>query len=398
MCGERFNPMARKAKIMTSRRMVLKIGGAAALVTILGGGAYLHGGGLGKALAPWSEAGTSFGDKRLDALAFAILAPNPHNRQPWRFTLSGDDKIIITCDLEKRLPATDPFDRQIIIGFGCLLELLEMAAAHMGVATKTVLFPEGQGEAHLDNRPIAEVVFLEAKKPMDNPLFDLVLERRTNRHVFEDKPIAADILAQLLQDQNIPENIHLGGTVAPENVASLIALARQGWQIEYETEATRRESIRLMRIGNRAVNENPDGISLGGIAMGAMGASGVLTPKALDRPGSFAFKASLNAYFRLIESARGFVFVTSTDNSRDSQIEAGRAWLRLNLRAQDLGIGVQPLSQILQEFPQMAEPFEAVHTMFAPQGGVVQMLGRIGYGPKQAPSARWPLRAKLYKA
>ncbi len=383
---------------MTSRRMVLKIGGAAAFVTILGGGAYLHGGGLGKARAPWSQDGTSFGDKRLDALAFAILAPNPHNRQPWMFTLSGADKIIITCDLEKRLPATDPFDRQITIGFGCLLELLEMAAAHMGIATKTVLFPEGQEGAHLDSRPIAEVSFVGAEKWVDDPLFDLVLQRRTSRNVFNDTPVPEDVLAAVLKAETSGRAINLGGTIEPRRVGEIKDLARQGWQIEYETQATRRESIRLMRIGNRAVNENPDGISLGGMAMGAMGASGVLTPKALDRPGSFAFKASLNAYFRLIESARGFVFVTSKDNARTSQIEAGRAWVRLNLRAQDLGLGVQPLSQILQEFPQMAEPFEAVHTMLAPQGGIVQMLGRIGYGPKQDPSPRWPLSAKLYKA
>jgi hypothetical protein len=384
---------------MTTRRMVLKIGGAAALVSVAGGGLFLHGGGLGKARAPWSQAGTSFGDKRLDALAFAILAPNPHNRQPWMFTLSGADKTIIRCDLKKRLPETDPFDRQITIGFGCLLELLEMAAAHMGIATKTVLFPQGQEGAHLDSRPIAEVSFLEAEKWVDDPLFDLVLQRRTSRNVFNDTPIPEDVLAAVLKTDDGPALVRLDGTIDPVRTKKLITLARQGWQIEYETQATRRESIRLMRIGNRAVNENPDGISLGGMAMGAMGASRMLTREALDRPGSTAFKASLNSYFRLIESARGFVFVTSADNSRASQIAAGRAWLRLNLRAQSLGIGVQPLSQILQEFPEMAGPYSQIHQQLLGEGqGVVQMLGRIGYGPKQAPSPRFPLEAKLYKA
>jgi heterotetrameric sarcosine oxidase gamma subunit len=35
------------------------------------------------ATEPWRRAGQSLGDPRLDALAYAILAPNPHNRQPW---------------------------------------------------------------------------------------------------------------------------------------------------------------------------------------------------------------------------------------------------------------------------------------------------------------------------
>jgi nitroreductase len=384
---------------MTTRRMVLKIGGAAALVSVAGGGLFLHGGGLGKARAPWSHAGTSFGDKRLDALAFAILAPNPHNRQPWMFSLSGADKIIIHCDLKKRLPETDPFDRQITIGFGGLLELLDMAAAHMGLATKTVLFPQGLEGARLNESPIAEVSFVGATDKTDDPLFDLVLQRRTSRNVFNNTPVPEDVLAAVLKAETSGGAISLGGTIEPRRVGEIKDLARQGWQIEYETQATRRESICLMRIGNRAVNENPDGISLGGMAMGAMGASRMLTREALDRPGSTAFKASLNSYFRLIESARGFVFVTSADNSRASQIAAGRAWLRLNLRAQSLGIGVQPLSQILQEFPEMAGPYSQIHQQLLGEGqGVVQMLGRIGYGPKQAPSPRFPLEAKLYKA
>ena len=34
-----------------------------------------------KALAPWDMAG-NYDDPRLRALSYALLAPNPHNRQP----------------------------------------------------------------------------------------------------------------------------------------------------------------------------------------------------------------------------------------------------------------------------------------------------------------------------
>jgi hypothetical protein len=43
-------------------------------------------------------------DIRLDALRYAILAPNPHNLQPWRFRLEGDDSVAILHDPERRLP------------------------------------------------------------------------------------------------------------------------------------------------------------------------------------------------------------------------------------------------------------------------------------------------------
>jgi hypothetical protein len=61
------------------------------------------------------------------------------------------------------------------------------------------------------------------------------------------------------------------------------------------------------------------------------------------------------------------------------------------------GIGFQPLSQALQEYPEMNELYTLVHQKFAPEGGTVQMLSRLGFGPEVSTSPRWPLEAKLIK-
>ena len=63
----------------------------------------------GTASVPWTTAPQSSGDVRLDVLRYAILAPNPHNRQPWLMRLVGSDIVDLFCDLSKRLPETDPF-------------------------------------------------------------------------------------------------------------------------------------------------------------------------------------------------------------------------------------------------------------------------------------------------
>ena len=47
-------------------------GGAAALIGGVATVSAAHGPGLAKARAPWQMAGESFGDPRLDALAYAI--------------------------------------------------------------------------------------------------------------------------------------------------------------------------------------------------------------------------------------------------------------------------------------------------------------------------------------
>jgi hypothetical protein len=86
--------------------------------------------------------------------------------------------------------------------------------------------------------------------------------------------------------------------------------------------------------------------------------------------------------------------VTPT-NTRADQIRAGQDWVRINLAGTALGIGMQPLSQALQEFPEMAPLYARVHEMLAPEGGTVQMWARLGYGPDVGPSPRWPLDAKI---
>jgi hypothetical protein len=100
------------------------------VLSILGGGVILAAGGAGSflatrtptaALAPWSTAGQGYDDPRLDALSWAILAPNPHNRQPWLVRLDGQNDVTLFADSTQRLPETDPFDRQITIGLGCFL-------------------------------------------------------------------------------------------------------------------------------------------------------------------------------------------------------------------------------------------------------------------------------------
>ena len=68
-------------------------------------------------------AGSQYTDPIRRALSFAILAPNPHNRQPWVVDLKSDTEAVLTCDLQRLLPATDPISRQIVIGLGCFLEL-----------------------------------------------------------------------------------------------------------------------------------------------------------------------------------------------------------------------------------------------------------------------------------
>ncbi|MCK5746564.1 MAG: twin-arginine translocation pathway signal protein, partial [Oricola sp.] len=140
---------------MASRRMMLIAGGAG--VVILGAAALRLHSDLGPARAPWRDAGKGFGDNRLDALSYAVLAPSPHNLQPWLVRLEDEDGLTLFCDLDRRLPATDPQDRQVVIALGAFVELLRQAAAEAGCGLEVEPFPQGEPYPVLDERPAASV-------------------------------------------------------------------------------------------------------------------------------------------------------------------------------------------------------------------------------------------------
>ncbi|MEM0986724.1 MAG: twin-arginine translocation pathway signal protein [Pseudomonadota bacterium] len=379
---------------MVSRRRVLMGGGAAALVSGLGLAGYAHGPGLAEAVAPWAAAGQTFNDPRMNALSYAILAPNSHNRQPWQFELRGEDKIDVYCDLDRRLPQTDPFDRQIVVSFGCMLELLSIAASVQGYRADIVSFPDGYPQSRLDSRRVATVT-LVADDAAPDPLFQHITARRSNKAPY-DLGRAVPVKAMRSIAGAFDGSIHGGWTADAERLRAFKDLTKAAFKTEYTTDRTRRESINVMRLGNRAINENPDGLEMGGIPMGLFHMTGLVTKETLDTPGTMAYDTGLNIYDDIIEGTPAFIWLVSADASRTLQIEAGRAWVRLNLMAEEAGLSVHPLSQVLQEFPEMANGYRAIHAALGVDApGVVQMFARIGYGPTSAPTPRWPLAAKL---
>ena len=67
----------------------------------------------------------------------------------------------------------------------------------------------------------------------------------------------------------------------------------------------------------------------------------------------------------------------------------------MNLKANQLGIAIHPLSQALQEYPEMGALLAELHETLGQQGARVQMFARVGYGPALSPSPRWPIDAKI---
>ncbi len=55
----------------------------------------------------WNIAGTQYAYPMRRASSFAILVPNPHNRQPWVIDLKSDAAAVLSCDLQP-VPVLSP--------------------------------------------------------------------------------------------------------------------------------------------------------------------------------------------------------------------------------------------------------------------------------------------------
>jgi nitroreductase len=322
-------------------------------------------------------------------LAYAITAPNPHNLQPWTADLRDKDVITIRTDRTRVLPHTDPFGRQILIGHGAFLELLLMALAERGFGADVTMWPEGELDASLknwDERPIARVRLLPGAKA--DALFAQILKRHTVKSDYDmSRPVSGEVLAAVMASADAERfGLKTGGTVDPARLDLLRQLCWQSAQVELLTPRTVMESMALTRVGPAEILEHRDGISLNDLPIRMINALGLFDRSQPPAKGSQAEKTMLS----------GFVWVSGA-NQRSDQVDAGRAYVRLQLKATELGLGVHPMSQALQEFAEMAPHYAKAHQLMLglpaparPQDATVQMFCRIGYA--QTPALATPRR------
>jgi hypothetical protein len=230
-----------------------------------------------------------------------------------------------------------------------------------------------------------------------DPLFTAVAQRRSTKEPYDlTRQLAPELLTRLVEEDAPAARLSVT-TEAPQ-IAAIRQLVLDAFEIEAGTPRTYLESVRLMRIGHREIDASPDGIDLGGPMIEGLRLVGQIDRTSLADPASQAYKAGMESQRETYGSVPAALWIVTPGNTRLDQLAAGRAYVRANLKATLLGLAMHPVSQSLQEFPEMREPFSRAHQLLAPGGGRVQMLARVGYGPKVPPSPRWPLHVKLAQA
>ena len=373
----------------TRRRFIRLAGGGVVAAALPLGGCSALGGMPDEAVAAWRGPAAET-ELRRWALSWAILAPNPHNRQPWLVRLEGDDAMVLSLDAERLLPETDPFGRQILIGTGAFLGLLELAARQRGMDLQVTSFPTGEFGGTLDDRPVARVRFVAGRPTTaaERELFAQVPHRHTYREAYAadrqpDGSFEDFLRAEARQAQNGLAS-GLVNRVAHEDLhARLSGIAREAWRIELTTPNTMLESMRLLRIGSDEIARHRDGISLTSPMMVMLDTLGMVDREQAPAPDSFAVTGQIQDFDRNLATTPAFYWLVSETNDRASQLASGRAYLRAQLAATARGLVMHPLSQALQEYPEVAGQYGRIHEALRAHTSnaraTVQMFCRIGY-------------------
>ena len=343
------------------------------------------------AVEAWQGPAAQETDPRRRALAYAITAPNPHNLQPWLVDLREANAITVYTDRERVLPETDPFGRQILIGHGAFIELLVITLASHGLAAQVTLWPQGDMPANLkecDRRPVARLSLTPAAAgSLPNALFKHILMRHTPKTDFDaTRSVSADALQTLLGSISSSPGIRAAGVVDAPSLQPLRDLCWQSAKVELSTPRTMMESIKLIRVGPDEILQHRDGISINSPFVRAMGSVGMFDRSAPPAEGSAGYKNAMGRFEGHSRTAMGFVWISTPGNSRSQQIDAGRAFARMQLAATAIGLGVHPMSQALQEFAEMKPFYDKTHQLMlgkpAPQtpgDETLQMFCRLGY-------------------
>ncbi len=389
---------------MLSRRKFITIAGSSAVIVAAGKAAIDLDKMPSTAISAWSGPNPTEPDLRKRLLAYAILAPNPHNMQPWIVDLRQPGLIDLYCDRTRLLPKTDPFSRQIAIGHGAFLELLDLAASAAGHRTEITYFPKGEfGDGALaklgssiDELPVASIRLIPDASRNPDPLFQQILQRHSAKVPFDTtqplRPEHERGLTTAYTDR------HCQLTIATDRsrVLGLQSIVQSAMEIEQQTPLIYQETIDVMRIGAREVEQHRDGITLTGAPIGWGRLFGMVSREKLADRTSDAFKSGAAMSRELAISTPAFAWMTTSNNSRTTQLAIGRAYARFNLKATALGVAMHPMSQVIQEYAEMQALQRGLFAMLdIPPGQTVQMLVRLGYANQINPSPRRDLQDSI---
>lgn len=336
---------------------------------------------------PWTVKAADFPDNEdsISKLTFlvnyAVLAPSILNTQPWRFRVT-DRTVTMFADSARKLPVTDPHGRELLISCGAALLNLRMAMRSHGYACDIRVHPKAES---LDPLVEATVTGRENPSDMDRRLRDAMVARRTNRNEFEDRAPPPELLSDLAAAAKRESATFIRMT-EPESKSRVIDLVGEA---ERTLLADSRYKKELGQWIQRRVAESASWAPRGpefpsGRLPEHKSQADLATLSAANMGRAFPPGPEASARRKGHLATAPVLALVATDEDTPARwLAAGQAMQLVLLTAADAGLSASFLNPPI-EVPafrtKLADHFETT--------AVPQILLRLGYGPKLAPTPR----------
>lgn len=312
------------------------------------------------------------------AIAQAVLAPSPHNSQPWRFVVRGAT-IELLADRSRALPVVDPDGRELAMSCGAALFQLRTALRAASLDAEVARLPDA---AHADL--MARLVVRPGPPPTDDEsaLADAIPWRHTVRAPYLGIELPEDFVLRAQQDVEA-EGAWLVPLTEESARVELVALVMESDHVQWSDPRFRRELAAWMRPNDSAARDG-----LFGFVDGLENVESHFAPIAarlLDLGSRRAVRD------RDLACASPLLAVLGTD--RDAPIDrlrAGEALDRVLLRAESEDVAAAFLNQAVEVDESRARLAE-----IAGRRGFPQAVIRMGYGPDGRETRRRPLSEVL---
>jgi nitroreductase len=350
--------------------------------------------GHGPAYEPWTSWNEGEGLRPL--IGAAILAPSPHNAQPWLFGV-GPGRVDLYADRSRSTGAVDPFGRELYVGLGAALENLVLAAEANGFRPDVSLLPKGRSPAH-----VARVELTRSSRRRSE-LYNQIPRRHTNRYAF-------------VEGKAVPR-------AALSEISSLAGSGARNAQLVWFTSARDRGRIGEMLVSaTEAMTADPDqsrsdyawfrqdwdelqrlrdGITMDAAGLLDLTASlaKLLPPQSREAMGESWLEATRDRH-AATAAAYGIVAVPDVADDRH-RLEGGRLLERAHLWATAHGLALHHMNQLTERADREAQlgltpRFGDAVADLMPSGWQALSTFRLGYpthNPKKSP--RRPVEAVI---